>query len=73
MLPVTPQACVVEVVGLEPTRSEETRFTVWRANQLLNTSFFRDKDEIAARSHQATNWIPLYSNKFDPMLSLRQG
>ena len=29
---------MVEVVGLEPTRSEETRFTVWRANQLLNTS-----------------------------------
>ena len=29
---------IVEVVGLEPTCSEETRFTVWQANQLLNTS-----------------------------------
>ena len=27
---------VVGLVGFEPTRSEETRFTVWRANQLLN-------------------------------------
>ena len=27
----------VSVVGLEPTCSIETRFTVWRANQLLNT------------------------------------
>ena len=33
----------VEVVGLEPTRSEEIRFTVWRANQLLNTSLIWDK------------------------------
>ena len=28
----------MEVVGLEPTRSEETGVTIRRANQLLNTS-----------------------------------
>ena len=40
----------VEVAGLEPTSSDETRFTVWRANQLLNTSIIWDKDEI--RTHR---------------------
>ena len=29
---------MVEVVGLEPTSSEETGVTIRRANQLLNTS-----------------------------------
>ena len=32
------QESFVEVVGLEPTSSKETEFTVRRANQLLNTS-----------------------------------